>query len=161
VGKQNYQIEIHNKLLVVYIHNVEYMTEKIKVAMDIIDNLNVRMKEITNNDEYSVTIEKEILEEINKEYQMFIQHKETMANILKESMKKIFAQMEEFKFPALEKYLYGKFSTQIQKQGFKCELCKQFLANNLKALAAHKRGCTRKIQVAASAGTGESLALSV
>lgn len=157
VGKPNYHIEIHNKLLVVYIHNVEYMSEKIKVAMDIIDNLSMRMKEISHNDEYSITIEKEILEEINKEYQMFIQHKETMANILKESMKKVFAQMDEFKFPSLEKYLYSKFSTQIQKQGFKCELCKQFLANNLKALAAHKRGCTRKIQTASSVVNGETI----
>lgn len=147
VGKPNYHIEIHNKLLIVYLHNVDYDSEKIKAAMDIIDNLSIRMKEISNNDEYSITIEKELLEEINKEYQMFIQHKETMSNIIKESSKKMFSQLDEFKFPCLDKYLYSKFSTQSQKQGFKCDLCKQFLANNLKALAAHKRGCNRKIKM--------------
>jgi len=32
----------------------------------------------------------------------------------------------------------------IQKPGLKCDMCKSFNANNLKALAAHKRGCARK-----------------
>jgi hypothetical protein len=33
----------------------------------------------------------------------------------------------------------------MPKNGHKCELCKNFNANNLKALAAHKRGCMRKL----------------
>ena len=33
----------------------------------------------------------------------------------------------------------------MPKNGHRCDLCKNFNANNLKALAAHKRGCARKI----------------
>ena len=52
--------------------------------------------------------------------------------------------MDELRFPCLEKFLSGKFAAPIQKAGLKCDLCKGFTANNLKALAAHKRGCIRK-----------------
>lgn len=35
----------------------------------------------------------------------------------------------------------------IQKSAFTCDLCKKYAAHNLKALAAHKRGCIRKKQL--------------
>jgi hypothetical protein len=54
------------------------------------------------------------------------------------------SQLEEFQFPSLDKYLSSKFTTPIPKNGHRCDLCKIFNANNLKALAAHKRGCIRK-----------------
>jgi hypothetical protein len=44
----------------------------------------------------------------------------------------------------LDKFLSTKYSAPIQKPGLKCDLCKSFSGNNLKALAAHKRGCIRK-----------------
>ena len=143
-SKPNYHIETYNKLIIVYVHNVNYDEEKIKAAIDIIDNLYLKLRELSNDNIFEMTIEKEILEEINKEYQSFSQQKEILTNILKESQKKLYNQIEELKFPSLDKYLSTKFSVPIQKQGFKCDLCKSFNANNLKALAAHKRGCYRK-----------------
>ena len=143
-SKPNFHIETYNKLIMVYVHNVKYSHEKIKSAIDIIDNLYLKLRELNNENEYEFTIDKEILEEINKEYQFFITQKESVINVLKDSQKKVFSQIEEFKFPALDKYLSTKFATPIHKQGFKCDLCKLFNANNLKALAAHKRGCSRK-----------------
>ena len=54
------------------------------------------------------------------------------------------SQIEEFQFPSLDKYLSSKFTTPIPKNGHRCDICKIFNANNLKARAAHKRGCIRK-----------------
>jgi hypothetical protein len=144
-SKSNYHIEIYNKLIIVYVHNVEYDPEKIKNAIDIIDNLTIKLREM-NRDEnmYEIIIDKDVLEEINKEYQLFIQQKENVLTVIKESHKKVLSQIDDFKFPELDKYLSTKFSVPIQKQGFKCDLCKKFNATNLKALAAHKRGCFRK-----------------
>lgn len=144
-SKSNYHIEIYNKLIIVYVHNVCYNEEKIKNAIDIIDNLTIKLREM-NRDEniYEIIIDKDVLEEINKEYQSFVQQKENILSIVKESHKKVISQMDDFKFPELDKYLSTKFSVPIQKQGFKCDLCKKFNATNLKALAAHKRGCFRK-----------------
>ena len=143
-SKPNYHIETYNKLIVIFVHNVNFEEDKIKTAVDVIDNLYLKLREFNHENIHEMTIDKNMLEEINKEYQYFIQQKEILTNLLKESQKKIYNQIEEFKFPSLDKYLSTKFSIPIQKQGFKCDLCKIFNANNLKALAAHKRGCYRK-----------------
>jgi hypothetical protein len=37
-NKENYQIELYKKNVVIYLHNVEYDSDKIKVAIDIIDH---------------------------------------------------------------------------------------------------------------------------
>ena len=146
LSKLNYHIEIYNKLIIVYVHNVGYNEDKIKNAMDIIDNLTIKLREFNREENINETmIETQMLEEINKEYQVFIQQKENMISSFKENQKKILNQMEDIHFPELDKFLLTKFSIPVQKQGFKCELCKKFNANNLKALAAHKRGCFRKI----------------
>lgn len=142
--KQNYQIETHNKLTMIYVHDAQYSTDKIKTAVDIIDNLFAKMKELNIDSSFEVTIDKDMLEEINKEYQYFISQKEIMTNIIKETQKKMMNQLDEFKFPGLDKYLSTKFAAVTRKTGLKCDLCKNFNAHNLKALAAHKRGCQRK-----------------
>jgi hypothetical protein len=148
VLKPDFHIEIYNKLIIVYVHNVNYNEQKIKMAIDIIDNLAIKLRELQCKDSiYEVIIDKNTLEEINREYQMFIQQKDILINIFKENQKQFFLQIEEFKFPELNKYLSTKFSIPVNKQGFKCELCKKFNGNNLKALAAHKRGCMRKIKI--------------
>lgn len=146
-NKPNFHIEIYNKMIIIFVHNVQYSIEKIKSAVDIIDHLSVKLRELNNDNEYEYHIDKEILEEINKEFQNFMNQKESIMNVLKESQKKVFSQMDEFKFPTLDKFLSTKYGAHIQRQGLKCDLCKNFNANNLKALAAHKRGCSRKNKI--------------
>lgn len=143
-NKPNFHIEIHNKLITIYIHNCQYSGEKIKSAMDVIDHLANKLREFNNENEFEYNIDKDLLEEINKEYQHFISQKESIIHVLKEMQKKVFNQLDEIKFPSLDKYLSTKFGAPVHKQGLKCDLCKNFNANNLKALAAHKRGCNRK-----------------
>lgn len=143
-NKTNFQIEIYNKLILVYIHNCNYSGDMMKSAIDIIDHLANKLREFNNENEFEFNIDKDILEEINKEYQNFISQKESIINVLKETQKKVFNQIDEIKFPSLDKYLSTKFGAPVHKQGLKCDLCKNFNANNLKALAAHKRGCSRK-----------------
>jgi len=141
-NKNNYQIEIHAGNIIVYIHTVGYSTDKIKIAVDIIDNLYSKLGDIGKNDTH--TIPKDVLDEINREYNLFITQKESICNSFKESQKKILSQLDDLKFPSLDKFLSTKYSS-IQKQGFKCNLCNSFTVSTLKGLAAHKRGCSRKI----------------
>ena len=142
-SKHNYHIDYSHGNIIVFIHHGDYCHEKIKVAVDIIDNLSAKLKEfnISNDDN---TIPKSILDDINKEYQLFISQKEAVINLYKDCQKKVLSQIDEIRFPCLDKYLSTKYTNPIQKPGFKCDLCKCFNANNLKALAAHKRGCARK-----------------
>ena len=146
-NKNNFHIEIINKQIMVFVHNCHYSDDKIKSAVDIIDHLASKLREFNNENEFEYNIDKEVLEEINKEYQFFMSQKEIIINVLKETQKKVFNHLDDIKFPSLDKFLSTKFGAPVHKQGLKCDLCKNFNANNLKALAAHKRGCFRKMNL--------------
>lgn len=141
-SKPNYHIETHNGHILVYIHNVEFSQEKIQIGVDIIDNLVVKLGELNTSDTEN-HIPKELLDDINREYQQFVAQKEIVINTLKDSTRKILGQIDDLKFVALDKYLSTKYAS-VQKQGYKCDLCKNFTVSTLKGLAAHKRGCNRK-----------------
>jgi hypothetical protein len=143
-SKKNFQIELHNQFIIVFIHHGEYSSSKIEAAVDIIDGLAMRLKQIHPNSKEDCAIPKEVLDSINNEYQIFLSQKNAVVEVFKESQKKVLSQIDEFRFPCLDKFLATKYSAPIQKPGLKCDLCKSFCGNNLKALAAHKRGCIRK-----------------
>jgi len=143
-SKPNYFIEYYRGNVIVFVHNAGYNTDKIKIAVDIIDSISGKLKELNNSGRDENSIPKTVLDEINKEYQLFISQKEALINLYKDCQKKVLSQIDEIRFPSLDKYLSTKYTNTVQKPGFKCDMCKSFNANNLKALAAHKRGCARK-----------------
>jgi hypothetical protein len=57
--KDNFQIDIINGLIHVYIPNANYEVEKIKIAVDIIDNLSLKLDALLkdNDDDYSISKE--------------------------------------------------------------------------------------------------------
>ena len=68
---------------------------------------------------------------------------------LKDNYKKVLSQLEEMRFTSLDKFLSTRYAS-CKKQGFTCDLCNQFHVGTLKGLAAHKRGCNRKLAKIAS-----------
>jgi len=154
-SKPNYFIEYHRGNIIVFVHSAGYSPEKIKIAVDVIDNISVKLKELNTTGRDENTISKSILDEINKEYQLFISQKEALINLYKDCQKKVLSQIDEIRFPSLDKYLSTKYTNTVQKPGFKCDMCKAFNANNLKALAAHKRGCARKMMCVKTTGTND------
>jgi hypothetical protein len=143
--KHNFQIEFHKGCILVYVHNTEYSPEKIKLAVDIIDNLDVKIKELNlDEEETNNTITKELLDEINQEYQFFISQKDVLLNVFKDYQKKILTTIEDLKFPNLYKYLSTKYAS-VKKQCYVCEICNIFEAPNKKSLSAHQRGCKKSI----------------
>lgn len=145
--KKNYHIDIHNNNILVYIHQAEYNPLKIESAIDIIDQLSNKLRQFKHSGGDDCIVPKDIMDTINNEYQLFLSQKNAVIEVFKESQKKVLAQIDEIRFPILDKFLSTKYSAPIQKAGLKCELCKSFSANNLKALAAHKRGCIRKANI--------------
>jgi hypothetical protein len=143
-NKNHYQIDICNNNIVVYIHNVNYSECIISSAIDIIDNLYDKMQEFSKKYGENYTIPKELLDSINNEYQSFVNQKSLIIDTVKEYQKKLLSQLDECRFSALGLFLSQKYCNSIQKSGFNCQLCNNYCANNLKALAAHKRGCIRK-----------------
>jgi len=92
INKYNYQIDIlNNTNIIVYVHFAEYNEEKIKIAFDIIDSIYDKVKNIDNP--YELEISKEMLIEINKEYQFFIKQKEELKSYIKETQFKLLNQL--------------------------------------------------------------------
>jgi len=143
-SKPNLYIDIYHNRVYVYVHSLEYSPEKLQSAIDIVDTISAKLTDFNNSVEQKYTVPKEILDEINREYQSFILQKETILTTMKESYKKIMTQIEELRFVSLDKFLSTRYSY-FKKQGFVCNLCNVFSVSTLKGLAAHKRGCTRKM----------------
>jgi len=140
--KQNYQIDIHKGKILVYVQNCEYSIDKIRIAVDIIDNLSSKLEDL-NQDEESNAISKELLDGINEEYQKYISQKESMVVLLRDFQKKMSAQIDDIKFPELDKYLSQKYAY-VKSSCFTCDLCNNFSASSKQSLSAHKRGCAKK-----------------
>ena len=143
-GKPNYHIDIQNHHVVVFIHCAEYSTEKIQLAVDMVDSVYAKLGEIITSPEYRESIPKETLDDINREYQQFIVQKETFAQLVKDTHRKMTAQLDDLRFPSLDRFLGTRYSS-CKKQGYTCDLCGSFNVPTLKGLAAHKRGCQRKL----------------
>jgi hypothetical protein len=143
-SKPNFHIEIQNNRVLIYIHQMEYSADKLQIAVDMIDSISDKLLDFYSNAETKYSIPKEVLDDINREYQSFVLQKETISNALKDNYKKIIAQIDEIKFASLDKFLSTRYSC-CKKQGFTCDICNNFHVGTLKGLAAHKRGCNRKL----------------
>jgi hypothetical protein len=138
VSKPNFFIEIHNGKVLVYLHKVYFSKEQIKTAIDVIDHLSSRLSTIvTSEEEHGINIRKEVLDRINEEVQLFIKNKELLATTIKESTRKMLAQVDEFQLPTLTLFLNDKYAS-VQNQSFVCETCNHSFPTK-KGLAMHKK----------------------
>ena len=138
VSKPNFFIEIHNGKVLIYLHKVFFSKEQIKMAMDVIDHLSSRLSTIvTNEEEHGFNIRKEVLDRINTEVQLFVKNKEMLATTIKESSRRMLAQLEEIQLPELTLFLNDKYAS-VQNQAFVCETCNHSFPTK-KGLAMHKK----------------------
>jgi hypothetical protein len=138
VSKPNFFIEIHNGKVLIYLHKVFFSKEQIKMAIDVIDHLSSRLSTIvTNEEEHGFNIRKEVLDRINTEVQLFVKNKEMLATTIKESSRRMLAQLEEFQLPELTLFLNDKYAS-VQNQAFVCETCNHSFPTK-KGLAMHKK----------------------
>jgi hypothetical protein len=138
--KQNFQIDIINGLIHIYIPNAEYDSNKIKVAVDIIDNLSSKLQNICNTNEEEYSVSKEDMEEIIEEYRVFVSQKLQMIETIKNINKQLLDKMEEIQLPKLKK-LFIKIGNIENDNDFKCNFCNTWSGKNKASLAAHVRNC--------------------
>ena len=138
VSKPNFFIEIHNGKVLIYLHKVYFSKEQIKMAIDVIDHLSNRLETIVSGEqENGFNMRKDVLDKINEEVQLFVKNKELMTATIKETSRKLLAQLEELQLPSLTLYLNDKYAS-IQNQKFVCETCKHSFPTK-KGLAMHKK----------------------
>ena len=139
-NKDNFEIDIHDGNVLLYIHNVNYDKEIIKVGIDIIDHFKMNLDKI--NDKVDVnTIKKDVLDNIHREYNNYRLQKDTLQKMIKETQTKLLKQVDELKMPDLENYLSMYYSFSSGK--FTCQYC-GFVSEKKAGLSAHERGCKTK-----------------
>lgn len=142
INKYNYQIDIISKNVIVYIHFANYDQDKIKIAFDMIDSISERLNYINMSGDFFIT--KNLLMEINEEYQFFIKQKEELKIYIKQHENNLLNQLQDIKFNNLNNYLSSKITTNEKIGIYKCNLCNFYTSNTLKGMAAHKKGCKKK-----------------
>ena len=142
-NKNDFQIDIHKRQLMVFVHFGKYDETKIRMAVNIIDTL----ENFINTQESiygsgNVTFTMEELSEINKEYLQFIGQKNQLIETVKKQQKDVLRQLESFEMPQLTSLLNNNFSN-VDQLGYKCELC-GYNAKNKRALVTHQNKCKKK-----------------
>ena len=138
VGKPNYHIDITDTgMVLVYLHHVNYSCEIIKIAVDIIDNLSPKLKNITKQEMIDgFVIKKELLDKINLQMNSFLMNKKKMSNMIKDQQKCLLEQLDLFELPDLSIFLSDKYLTNMMD--FCCGICGEGFKSK-SSLSAHKK----------------------
>jgi len=143
-NKEDFEINIHNGNVLVYVHQAKNDPDKIKVAISIIDHLKSRLDEMSSDKLNSDvdTICKERLDNINQEYQAFVAQKLAIMKHVRDFQTKLCKMIDDVRLPSLEEHLSTRYATSNSK--YTCQFCEAFQAKNQQALSAHHRGCAKK-----------------
>jgi hypothetical protein len=139
--KENFEINIHNNNIIIFIHNCNYNKETINTAVNIIDHLEPI---ITNTDSQSESIPAETLLDFNREYQILVSQKNNFMAMMKKQRKEADAEFNKIDLPKMTEFLNSKFAN-TGKTGFKCDICNDWSGKNKMSLAAHQRKCKKDV----------------
>lgn len=137
--KTDFEINVHDKKIIVFLHNAKYEPERIQMAFNIIEHLEPYLIH-EEGEEEKETISNELLITINKEYQELVTQKLNLIQSIRKTQSDLVTQVQKMDLPALTGYLDKKFAN-TGKTGLKCDICNVYIGKNPKSLAAHRRRC--------------------
>lgn len=140
VNKDNFQIDIHNNKIFIYVHHMQYDKYKLSLAVNIIDLINDKIKIVNDK---TINISHDTLKNINDEFQNFITTKDRIITDLKDFYKKTIDNCTKLNIIELENILVKHFANS-KKIIYVCEFCNKYDSNSLKSLARHKGVCKKK-----------------
>lgn len=142
-NKNNYNIDIHDGHIMVFVHNVKYDESKIRVAVNLVDHLRQILDKYKTEKEELVFSKDDMLA-INKEYLTFIDQRNNLIETYKKNYKEHLKQLESFEMPLLIKLLDSIF-TNVEQLTYTCQYCKVYNAKNKRALTTHQNKCKKSI----------------
>jgi hypothetical protein len=141
--KDSFQIDIINNLIHVYIPNCQYDAEKLKTAIDIVDNLSAKLNIINSanevDDDHMYPTTKTDIEDLANEYRNFAIQKVSILEMVKANSKQLLDKLEEIQLPRIKNILI-KFGL-IDNENLKCPHCNVYEGKNKASLSAHLRNC--------------------
>ena len=139
-NKENFEIQINNGNILLYVHNVHFDTDKIKTSIEIVEQFKMKYDEINVNNDIC-TIDTSTLEEINKEFNSYTTQKHSMLKLVKDFTDKINTSITELKMPNLEQFLSKHYATSANQGEHICKYCEKFIP---KSMSQHYRYCSEK-----------------
>jgi hypothetical protein len=119
VNKSNFQIEITNNNVLVYVHKAEYDEVLIKSAIDIIDNLYNKIELLESGDN-NIGVNRDSLENIKNEYLTFVNTKRQHMKLMKENFKAITDSAQSLCFNEFKSLLEKYYPTEVFEEKFIC-----------------------------------------
>jgi hypothetical protein len=146
ISKPNWFIEIYNNRVRLYVHNVNYSSDIIKLAIDVVDTLSYHLQD--KNEVISENImDEETLLLINNEVKDFIDKRTSLISLINEQHHLLVNKCNELIIsPTLLRILDNKYSSVSQIDALLCKYCLLYKARNHAGLSAHQRGCKSKSQ---------------
>lgn len=146
VNKNNFEIQINDGNVLLFVHEVDFNVDKIKTAIEIVESFKIKLDEVvaTNND---YVIGKELLDEINRDFTAYIAQKHAMIKMVKDFGEKMSGAITELKMPALEKYLGSRYATSNVQAENICKYCEKYIP---KSMQQHYRYCSAKKELKSS-----------
>lgn len=139
--KEDFQIDIVNNNVVLYVSNCNYDKDKIKLAISIVDHLYPKINDNPNKNVTSINNDTMVL--INEEYKKFLNQRDAIKMYINDTNKKLISQLYDMELPNLNNILLSKF-TIVQDVNLTCDICKKFVGINKKSLSKHKQSCIKK-----------------
>jgi hypothetical protein len=139
-NKENYELQINNGNVLLYVHNVNFDNDKIKTAIEIVEQFKIKFDEI-NADNDVCNIETSLLEEINKEFNNYTSQKHSLLKLVKDFNEKINSSINDLKMPCLEQFLSKHYATSSNQGNNICKYCEKYVP---KSLSQHYRYCIDK-----------------
>ena len=142
-NKESFELQIHKHNVLLYVHEVKFDEDKIKMAVEIVEHFKMQL-DVLNKKENNVVIESDVLENINKEYNSYLNQKSIMTKLLKDYNEKMSLCILDLKLPTLDNYLSKHFATSLQQQQDNvCKYCEKTVNKSMKQ---HYRYCSSKKQ---------------
>jgi hypothetical protein len=145
--KDLFHIDIINGIIHLYIPNAKYDTEKLKLAIHVIDNLSERISQLMIKDDDFVRFSNEDLEALKEEYTKFAIKKSDMIEFIKNICKQFVEKLEDIQLPVLKKVLGN---TDSNGTNITCLICNRFVAKNKASLSAHMKKCKQSSSITIS-----------
>jgi len=140
-NKDNFEIQINNGNVLLYLHNVNFDIEKISTGIEIIEHFKMKVDELLISDNENIAIDKELLEEINQEYVYFVNQKTSILKLFKEMNEKMIEKVNDLKLPNLNHFLSKRFAFSSNQKENVCKYCDEPIK---KSVLQHYRYCISK-----------------
>ena len=141
--KNQFDIKFYGNNIGIYIGSVEYDTDKIQIAINMIDEIKARIPDIDLTND-NISINNVDLEIINKEFNSFVAQKLKHIKSIKDWSKKLINETEEMNIPTLYQVLNTIYGSNVPQ--FICKTC-GFVGKNKLSLSSHQKSCSTILNI--------------